>query len=54
MQPREAPHECFAAFSRSSDSSVERHLDEAEIRALIEFFTLLDAWERNSHAEKNL
>jgi hypothetical protein len=54
MQRREAPHECFAACSPSADSSVERHLDEAEIKALIEFFTLLDTWERKSNATENL
>jgi hypothetical protein len=54
MQRREVPHECFEACSPSADTSVEHHLDEAEIRALIEFFTLLDTWERKSHAAKNL
>ena len=44
MQRREAPHECFAAYSTPADSS----------EALIEFFTLLDPWERKSHATKNL
>jgi hypothetical protein len=54
MNRREAPHECFASFSPSTNSSVERCLDEAEIKALIEFFTLLDTWERKSHATENL
>ena len=54
MQRREAPHECFAAYSPSVNSSIERQLDEAEIKALIEFFTLLDSWERKSHATKKL
>ena len=54
MQRRKAPHECFAAFSQSANSPVERHLDETEIKALIEFFTLLDNWERKSHATKDL
>ena len=57
MQRREAPHECLAAFAlhilrRFFDRASS--LDEAEIQALIEFFTLLDTWERKSHATKNL
>jgi hypothetical protein len=54
IQRREAPRECFAAFSPSKNSSIERQLDEAEIQALIEFFTLLDTWERKSNATENL
>jgi hypothetical protein len=54
MQLREAQNECFAAFGTSANSLVERHLDEAEIKVLIKFFTLLDTWERKSHATENL
>jgi hypothetical protein len=53
-QRREAPYECLAAFSPSVNSSVARQFDEAEIKALIEFFILLDTWERKSHATENL
>jgi hypothetical protein len=42
------------APSPAANSSIERQLDEAEIKALIEFFTLLDSWERKSNATKKL
>jgi hypothetical protein len=51
---RGAPYDVFAAFPLPANLPAERKLDAAEITALIEFFTLLDTWERKLHATENL
>jgi hypothetical protein len=54
IDQRGALYDAFSAFAPPANIPAERKLDEAEIRALIEFFTLLDTWERKLHATENL
>jgi hypothetical protein len=54
VEQRVALHDCFAALTPPINLPAEPRLDEAEIHSLIEFFTLLDTWERKSHATQSL